>query len=80
MSSDLFKQNFDAQMDKINRDIVDKSFEKIIMQDMSSSAKSETLIVLSEHGLTHSEFDLIIKKKKDILEYLYKEFPEEFLF
>lgn len=49
MSSDLFKQNFAAQMDKINRDIVDKSFEKIIMQDMSSSAKSETLIVLSEH-------------------------------
>lgn len=74
MSSDLFKQNFAAQMDKINRDIVDKSFEKIIMQDMSSSAKSETLIVLSEYGLSNLEFDLIVKKKKEVLEYIYKEF------
>ena len=79
MSSDLFKQVFESQTDKINRDIIDKSFGKIIMQDMGLKPKSEKLIVLSEHGITQEEFDFIIKKKKEVIDFLYKEFPEELL-
>lgn len=79
MSSDLFKQVFESQTDKINRDIVDKSFGKIIIHDMGLKPKSEKLIVLSEHGITQEEFDLIIKKKKEVIDFLYKEFPEELL-
>lgn len=79
MSLDLFKQVFGPQTDKIHRDIVDKSFGKIIMHDMGLKPKSEKLIVLSEHGITQEEFDLIIKKKKEVIDFLYKEFPEELL-
>jgi hypothetical protein len=79
MSSDLFKQVFKPQMDAINTDIIDKSFGKIIMQDMGLKPKSEKLIVLSEHGITQEEFDFIIKKKKEVIDFLYKEFPEELL-
>ena len=49
------------------------------MQDMGLKPKSEKLIVLSEHGITQEEFDFIIKKKKEVIDFLYKEFPEELL-
>lgn len=79
MSSDLFKQVFESQTDKINRDIIDKSFGKIIMQDMGLKPKSEKLIALSEHNIKPEEFELIVKKKEEVLDFLYREFPEELL-
>lgn len=79
MSSEFYEKIFKPQMDVINTDIIDKSFGKIIMQDMGLKPKSEKLIVLSEHGITQEEFDFIIKKKKEVIDFLYKEFPEELL-
>ena len=79
MSLDLFKQVFGPQTDKINRDIVDISFGKIIIHDIGLKAKSVKLIVLIEHGITQEYFDLIIKKNIEVIDFLYKEFPEELL-
>ena len=75
-ADELMQKVIKPQMDEINRHIVDTKFAKIIAKDMG---KSEVLISLQEHGLTDFEFNLIVKKKKEVMYFLYTNFSEELL-
>ena len=76
-ADELMQKVIKPQMDEINRHIVDTQFAKIIAKDMGRN--SEKLISLQEHGLTDFEFNLIVKKKKEVMEFLYSNFSEELL-
>ena len=76
-SDELMQKVIKPQMDEINRHIVDTAFAKIVAEDMGKN--SEKLISLQEHGLTDFEFDLIVKKKQEVMKFLYTNFSEELL-
>lgn len=77
---ELMQKVIKPQMDEINRHIVDATFAKIIAKDFDGDTKSsEILISLKEHGLTDFEFNLIVKKKQEVMDFLYTNFSEELL-
>lgn len=78
--NELMQKVIKPQMDEINRQIVDEAFAKIIAKDFDCGFSStEKLISLKNHGLTDFEFNLIVKKKQEVMDFLYTNFSEELL-
>ena len=74
--SDDFKNTYKRIKDEEERKIIDAKLAKIIAEDIN---KSEVLVSLNEHCLTEFEFNLIVKKKQEVMDFLYTNFSEELL-
>ena len=60
--------------------VIDAKLAKIIAEDFDGDIRStEKLISLKNHGLTDFEFNLIVKKKQEVMDFLYTNFSEELL-
>ena len=78
--SDDFKNTYKRIKDEEERKIIDDKLAKIIAEDFDGGIRStEKLISLKEHGLTDFEFNLIVKKKQEVMDFLYTNFSEELL-
>lgn len=78
--SDDFKNTYKRIKDEEERKIIDAKLAKIIAEDFDGGIRStEKLISLKEHGLTDFEFNLIVKKKQEVMDFLYTNFSEELL-
>lgn len=78
--SDDFKNTYKRIKDEEERKIIDAKLAKIIAEDFDGDIRStEKLISLKEHGLTDFEFNLIVKKKQEVMDFLYTNFSEELL-
>ena len=78
--SDDFKNTYKRIKDEEERKIIDAKLSKIIAEDFDRVIRStEKLISLKEYGLTDFEFNLIVKKKQEVMDFLYTNFSEELL-
>lgn len=78
--SDDFKNTYKRIKDEEERKIIDAKLAKIIAEDFDGDIRStEKLISLKNHGLTDFEFNLIVKKKQEVMDFLYTNFSEELL-